>query len=264
MSEDQTVAMTRDERGVVTLTMNRPEVRNAFDGRLVTELHAAAEEVGGDEDVRVVVLTGAGDAFSAGADLSWMRSTRGFTYEDNVEDARRLAAMLRALYELPKPLVGRINGAALGGGGGLAAVCDIAITVEDAVFGFTEVTLGLAPAVIAPYVVRKVGRSFARSVFVTGERVSAERAREAGLVHEVLRDPTELDAAVDAAVGRCLRAGPVAAGVAKRLPDLVLAPLDEATDATVDLIARLRVSEEGQEGMAAFFDRRAPRWAPHT
>jgi methylglutaconyl-CoA hydratase len=261
MQDYETLDVSRDERGVVTLTMNRPEVRNAFDERLIVELADAAEVLGDDESVRVVVLTGAGTIFSAGADLNWMRSMKGWTFEENVADSTRMEAMFRALYTLPQPLVGRINGHALGGGTGLTAVCDIAIASQTATFGFTEVLVGIAPAVISPYVVRKVGRSFARAVFVTGERFDAQRALHAGLVHEVVA-PDDLDAAVAAAVGRCLKAGPRAAAAAKRLPDLALQPLDEAAAQTARIIAGLRVSDEGQEGMQAFFDRRPPAWVP--
>lgn len=257
----RTLVVEVDDRGVATVTMDRPEVRNAFDATLIGELREAALALGGDPSVRVVVLTGAGTVFSAGADLTWMRSMKDWTFEENVADSRRMDGMLRALYELPKPLIGRVNGHALGGGSGLAAVCDIAIAAREARFGFTEVVLGLAPAVISPYVVRKVGRSFARAVFVTGERFSADRALAAGLVHEVIAGD-ELDAAVAAAVGRCLAAGPQAASAAKTLPDLALRPLEEAAAHTVEVIAALRTSDEGQEGMQAFFDRRAPSWAP--
>jgi methylglutaconyl-CoA hydratase len=248
-----------DARGVATVTMDRPEVRNAFDATLIDELARAAEELGGDDGVRVVVLTGAGPVFSAGADLNWMGSMKDWTFEENVADSTRMDAMYRALYELPKPLIGRINGHALGGGTGLTAVCDIAIAVEDATFGFTEVLVGIVPAVISPYAVRKVGRSFARSVFVTGERFDVGRAQAAGLVHEVVAS-ADLDDAVEAAVGRCLRAAPRAAGVAKRLVDLALQPLDEAAEETVRVIAALRVAEEGQAGMRAFLEKRTPPW----
>lgn len=258
----ETLRVDLDERGVATVTMDRPEVRNAFDERLIAELADAARVLGAEDGVRVVVLTGAGDIFSAGADLNWMRSMQGWTFEENVADSTRMNGMFRALYDLPKPLIGRINGHALGGGTGLTAVCDIAIAVGRATFGFTEVVLGLAPAVISPYVVRKVGRSFARAVFVTGERFPAERALSAGLVHEVVADGEALDEAVAAAVDRCLRAGPAAAAAAKTLPDLALRPLDDAAMDTVRIIAGLRVSDEGQEGMQAFFDRRPPTWAP--
>lgn len=259
MTEYSTLRVERDGRGVATLTMDRPEVRNALNPELIAELTAAAGELAADAAVRVVVLTGAGPVFSAGADLSWMGSMRDWSHEDNVADARRVDVLLRALYELPKPLIGRINGHALGGGCGLTSVCDIAIATEGARFGFTEVLVGIVPAVISPYVVRKVGRSFARSVFVTGERFTAARALSAGLVHEVVAD-ADLDVAVEAAAERCLRAAPGAVAAAKRLPDIALRDLDEASAETVELIARLRVGDEGQEGMAAFLEHRAPSW----
>jgi methylglutaconyl-CoA hydratase len=262
MADFTTLRIDRDDRGVATVTMDRPEVRNAFDDTLIAELRAAAQILGADDSVRVVVLTGAGDIFSAGADLNWMRSMKEWTFDENVEDSTRMNAMFNTLYDLPKPLIGRINGHALGGGTGLTAVCDIAISVDTALFGFTEVVLGLAPAVISPYVVRKVGRSFARAVFVTGERFDASRAQAAGLVHQVVSDTTELDAAVEAAVGRCLKAGPTAVAAAKQLPDLALQPIDDAAIQTVRIIAGLRVGDEGQEGMSAFFDKRRPGWVP--
>lgn len=261
MAECSALQVTVDGRGVATVTLDRPEVRNAFDDRLIAELGQAADELGADEAVRVLVLTGAGSVFSAGADLRMMRAMNDATFEENLAGATRMNAVFRALYDLPKPLIGRVNGHALGGGIGLVATCDFAITVSDARFGFTEVALGLAPAVISPYVLRKVSRSFARAMFVTGEQFDAERALAAGLVHEVV--PADgLDAAVNAAVDRCLRAGPKAVAAAKRLVDLALRPLDEATQETPAVIASLRVGDEGQEGMAAFFDRRPPSWAP--
>jgi methylglutaconyl-CoA hydratase len=263
MGRYETIRVERDARGVATVTMDRPEVRNAFDARLITELHDAAWALGADADVRVVVLSGAGKSFSAGADLNWMRSMKGWGFEENLADSSRMSAMMRALYDLPKPLIGRIHGFALAGGTGLTAVCDIAIAAEGTQFGFTEVLFGIVPAVISPYVVRKVGVSFARSVFVTGERFDAARALAAGLVHEVV-PPARLDAAVAAAVERCLAAAPGAIAAAKLLPDLALGPLDEVSRETVKVIARLRVSDEGQEGMQAFFDRRRPSWAPPT
>ncbi|MDP9405660.1 MAG: enoyl-CoA hydratase-related protein [Actinomycetota bacterium] len=261
MADSPPLRVATDDRGVATVTIDRPDVRNAFDDRLILALVDAAEQLGRDAAVRVVVLTGAGDVFSAGADVHWMRSMTGWTFEDNVADSTRMAGLFRTLYDLPKPLIGRINGHALGGGTGLTAVCDIAVAVDQARFGFTEVLLGIAPAVISPYVVRKVGRSFARSVFVTGERFDAQRALAAGLVHQVVA-ANELDEAVEAAVARCLRAGPQAVAAAKRLPDLALRPLDEATAETVKIIAGLRVGDEGQEGMRAFLDKRPPAWVP--
>lgn len=262
MADHTTLRLDRDARGVVTITLDRPQVRNAFDANMIAELTEVAAALAGDDDVRVVVLAAAGErVFSAGADLNWMGSMKDWTFEENVADSRRMDAMFRALWDLPKPLIGRINGHALGGGTGLTAVCDIAIAVEEATFGFTEVLLGIVPAVISPYAVRKVGRSFARSVFVTGERFDARRALAAGLVHEVVA-ADGLDAAVERAVDRCLGAGPQAAGIAKSLPDLALRPLDEATARTVEVIAAQRVSDEGQEGMGAFLAKRPPAWVP--
>lgn len=259
---EQPIRVDVDDRGVAVVTMDRPAVRNAFDDRLIADLTAAARRLGEDPDVRVVVLTGAGEVFSAGGDLSWMKGMVGNTEAENVADARRMDAMFRALYDLPKPVIARIGGHAIAGGTGLTAVCDIAIAVRGARFGLTEVVLGLAPAVISPYVVRKIGVSHCRALFVTGEVFDAERALRIGLVHELVDDLAALDAAVDAAVGRCLRAGPQAVAVAKRTPDIGLAPLDEATQITPGLIAALRVGAEGQEGMAAFFERRPASWVP--
>ena len=261
MADFETLRIDTDARGVATITMDRPSVRNAFNDRLIAEMYRAASALAEDDAVRAVVLTGAGDIFSAGADLNWMRSMKEWTFDENVDDSTRMNNMFRALYDLPKPLIGRINGHALGGGTGLTAVCDIAIAVQGSLFGFTEVVLGLAPAVISPYVVRKVGRSFARAVFVTGERFDADRALTAGLVHQVV-SAEALDDAVEQAVARCLKAGPIAIAAAKRLPDLALRPLDEATAETVQVIAGLRIGDEGQEGMAAFFDKRPPAWVP--
>jgi len=261
MPEHSSLLVERDSRGVVTLTMNRPEARNAFNAALIGELVDAVTALGADPAVRVVVLTGAGSVFSAGADLTWMGSMQGWSREDNVADARRVDLLLRTLYDLPKPVIARVNGHALGGGSGLVSTVDIAIAVEGARFGFTEVLVGIAPAVISPYVVRKVGRSFARAVFVSGERFGADRALAAGLVHEVV-GAEDLDTAVEAAVSRCLRGGPQGIAAAKRLVEGALRPLDEASADTVEVIATLRVSAEGQEGMGAFLQRRPPSWVP--
>ena len=261
MPEPTTLRVTRDGRGVATVVLDRPQVRNAFDATLIRELTETAERLADDDDVRVVVLTGEGSAFSAGADFAWMGSMVGWSFEENVADASRLERMFRTLHDLPKPLVGRVNGHALGGGTGLVAVCDVAIAAATARLGFTEVVVGLVPATISPYVVRKIGRSHARALFVTGEQVPAERALRIGLVHEVV-DPDQLDAAVEAAIARCLRGGPAAQAVAKRLPELALAPLQDAAAETVRVIAEVRVSTEGQEGMRAFLERRPARWVP--
>ncbi|WP_205712049.1 enoyl-CoA hydratase-related protein [Euzebya rosea] len=260
----ETLRVEVDDRGVATITMDRPEVRNAFNDTLIGELSSVAAALAADDDVRVVVLTGGGPVFSAGADLNWMGSMRDWSREENVADSRRMNGMLRSLWDLPKPLIGRVNGHAIAGGTGLTAVCDIVVAVRGAKLGLTEAVLGLAPAVISPYVVRKIGVSQARALFVTGELFDAEHAHRIGLVHQLVDDVDALDVAVAETVRRCLKAGPRAAAVAKTLPDLALDDLDVATDRTPGIIAELRVSEEGQEGIAAFFEKRPASWVPQS
>lgn len=254
----------RDERGVVTLTLNRPEVRNAFGPELMDALRGSFDGLRDDPTVRCVVLTGAGTAFSAGADLNWMRSMAGYDYDDNVADSRRLHALFRSVDTFPRPVVARVNGPAVGGAVGLVACADVAVAARDAKLGFTEVRLGLAPAVVSTYVQPKIGVGAARRYFLTGERFDAERAAALGLVHEVC-DPEQLDAAVAHVVEALLAAGPQAQAEVKALVRHVEAALpdaDRAAEHTVHSIARLRVSAEGQEGMAAFFARRSPGWVP--
>jgi methylglutaconyl-CoA hydratase len=199
--------------------------------------------------------------FCAGADLTWMSKMVGYSRDENVRDAREMAAMFEALDRLPIPLIGRIHGAALGGGAGLAAVCDIVVSAEDAIFGFTEVKLGIIPAVISPYALAKIGRSAARELFLTGARFSAARAREVGLVHAV-GDASEIDRMVAKYVNDLATSAPQAVAAAKALIPLVMAAPDAAaaTGATVNAIADRRVSPEGQEGMRAFLDKRPPAW----
>jgi methylglutaconyl-CoA hydratase len=253
------VLLNTDERDVAWLTLNRPDVRNALDAELIAGLADTAARLAVDTP-RAVVLSGNGPSFSAGADIAWMRSMKEHSREENLADARATAAMFRALDELPCAVVGRVHGHAFGGGAGLVAVCDVVVADLDTIFGFTEVQLGIAPAVISPYVVRKIGRSHARALFVTGERFDAEWAEHIGLVHMVV-DAEDLDGMVDAVITKVLSAGPGAVAAAKRLPDLAWLPGDEATEATAAIIADLRAGDEGQEGMAAFFERRRPRWA---
>lgn len=246
--------------GVERLTLNRPDVRNALNDDLIAELTHWAARVSGLQGVRVVVLAGAGPSFCAGADLSWMARTITYTHEQNVQDAEALARMFVALDSLPMPLIGRIHGAALGGGSGLAAVCDVVVAEETALFGFTEVKLGLVPSVISPFVLAKIGRSAARELFVTGMRFSADRARELGLVHKVV--PAEaLDAAVDSYVTEVSAAGPEAVSAAKALiRDVWGHPVEQLSAATARAIAARRVSAEGQEGLRAFLEKRKPAW----
>lgn len=261
MSDD--ILLTEiDARGVATLTLNRPNIHNAFDDVLIAALSAAFARLGTDGSVRVVVLTGAGKSFSAGADLNWMRRMAGYSLDENRADSDRLAAMLHALDMLPKPCVARVNGAALGGGVGLVAACDIAIAAETALFGVTEVRLGLIPAVISPYVTRAMGPRHARHLALTGERFGAEEARHAGLVHEVT-PADRLDAAVEAVIAHLLAGAPGAQADIKALIRAVSADGEVSDDIRADTAARIaarRARPEAKEGMAAFFDKRRPGW----
>jgi methylglutaconyl-CoA hydratase len=252
---------------VVRVTLNRPEVRNAFNEELIAELTAWAESVttSGPFDAaqgraRVAVLSGAGKMFCAGADLTWMSKMVAYTRDENVRDARAMARMFEALDRLPIPLIGRIHGAALGGGAGLAAVCDIAVAAEDAMFAFTEVKLGILPAVISPFVLAKIGRSAARELFLTGARFSAARAREIGLVHAVT-DEQELDRVIAKYVNDLMTSAPEAVAAAKTLiAEVSTRAAASATEYAIDAIADRRVSPEGQEGMTAFLGKRSPSW----
>lgn len=245
---------------VTTVTLNRPQVRNAFNETLIAELSAWAASVPSDGSVRVVVLRGAGASFCAGADLQWMSKMAAYTRDENLADATTAARLFLALDQLPVPLIGRVHGAALGGGAGLAAVCDVVVAAEDAMFGFTEVVLGILPAMISPYVVRKIGLSAAREWCLSGARFPAATARSIGLVHDVV-SPDRLDLTVDRYVQQFLKAAPSAIAATKALLRDVAGRLPaEVLDRTVQAIADQRVSPEGQEGMRAFLDKRAPAW----
>jgi methylglutaconyl-CoA hydratase len=250
------------EGAVATVTLTRPDSHNALNAALVEELTRLFEELADDERVRVVVLEGEGRSFCAGADVGYMRDTARLSYEENLEDARRLATMFWVLDECPKPVVAKVGGAAIGGGAGLVAAADVAVAEEGARFAFSEVRLGIAPATIAPFVVRKVGVSHARSLFLTGERFGARRAREIGLVHEVAPE-ADLDAAVEEKVKGLLRGGPMAQATVKGLLlRLETTEPMEQPGLTARVISELRTGEEGQEGLAAFLERREPRWRP--
>src|SRR6266508_75539 len=233
---------------VLRVTLARPERRNAFDAALIADLTDAFADVG---DARAVVLAGEGETFCAGADIEWQRSSIGLSFEENVEDAHRLYRMCETIDRCPAPVVARIQGYALGGGSGLAACADIAIAATDAVFGFSEVKLGIIPAVISPFVLPKIGAQ-ARRYFLTGERFDGETALRIGLVHELA---TDLDPAVDRVVGELLASGPLAVREAKRL--LRERPTGEQT---AQIAARLRAGDEGQEGLRAFLERRGAGW----
>ena len=249
------------EGAVARLRMDRPEVHNAFDDRLVAALVRALESLAAADDVRIVVLEGSGASFSAGADLNWMRGMAAASEQDNREDASALARLMRALDELPKPTIARVHGAAFGGGVGLVACCDIAIGTPDSKFGLTESKLGLLPAVISPYVIAAMGARQARRYFATAEIFGADEALRIGLLHQVVAT-ADLDGAVQRQVDHLLKAGPGAAAAAKSLVRRVAAGGESrAIDAAnADLIATLRVSAEGQEGLAAFLEKRKPAW----
>jgi methylglutaconyl-CoA hydratase len=254
---------TRREGAIEYLTLNRPEVRNALNQQMIAELRdwAARLRTAPLGEVRAAVVAGAGAAFCAGADTRWLSSTIAYTEDENLRDARELAAMFQELDELPLPIVGRVHGAAMGGGAGLVAVCDVAIAAADAVFAFPEVKLGIVPATISPFVLAKIGRSAARELFLTGARVTAGRAREIGMVHAVV-EASELDSRVAACVREILTAGPAAVAAAKALVrDVWGRPAADAAPLTAAAIARSRVSPEGQEGLRAFLERRKPFWA---
>lgn len=236
---------------VLRVTLARPERRNAFDAELIAELAAAFVDVG---RARAVVLAGDGPSFCAGADVDWMRSSVELSYDENVADALALRRMLEAIDGCPAPVVCRVQGHALGGGAGLVACADVAVAAPDAQFAFSEAKLGIVPAVISPFALAKIGPSWARRLFPSGERFGADLALRIGLVHEVAE---ELDAAVDRVLAELRSAGPRAARAAKRL--VLDAPLDGVE--TARRIAERRTSEEGQEGLTAFLERRRPTWA---
>jgi methylglutaconyl-CoA hydratase len=247
---------------VARVWLNRPEARNAFDGLMVTELRRVLFDLRNVDSVRVIVLGGRGPTFCAGADLQWMKATAAFTREENLREAQALADLFFTVYESPKPVVARVHGAALGGGAGLVAACDVPVAALGTQFGFTEVRLGLIPSVISPYVIRKIGESAARELFLTGERFEAMRAAEIGLVRQAVPEG-DLDAAVEARVQALLEAAPRAAGEAKALiREVAFRRIEDVQRYTVERIADVRVSPEGQEGMHAFLEKRKPQWRP--
>jgi methylglutaconyl-CoA hydratase len=262
MSESN-ILVSIDARGVASVALNRPAVHNAFDDRLIAEVTAALHDIERDPAVRVVVLTGQGQSFSAGADLHWMRRMADYSEAENLADAMALAELLRRLNELPKPTVARVNGAAYAGGLGLVCCCDIAVAASEAVFCISEVRLGLVPATISPYVVAAVGARAARRYFLSGERFSATEAQRIGLVHEVA-PLAGLDAAAERIVAALLDGATGAQARSKRLiAEVGGRPVTESMMAfTARAIAEARASAEAREGLAAFFDKRRPAWKP--
>ena len=258
-------ALAVERQGPIGLiTMNRPERHNAFDDALITELTEAFRSMEAEDGVRIVVLSGAGKSFSAGADLNWMKRMAGFSIEENRRDAMGLAALMRTIAHLRKPTVARVQGAALGGGVGLVACCDIAVATQDAAFALSEVKLGLIPAVISPYVVAAIGERAARRYFLTGERFSAAEAWRLGLVHEIAGSEAEMDELIGAIVDAMLAASPAAQKEAKDLIRAVSnrALTSEVVQDTAERIAKIRASPEGREGVAAFLEKRRAAWIP--
>ncbi|HLZ66410.1 MAG TPA: enoyl-CoA hydratase/isomerase family protein [Aliidongia sp.] len=249
-----------DARGVATVTLNRPQLHNAFDDALIAELTQVLAAYGADPAVRAVVLTGAGKSFSAGADLGWMKRMAGYSYEENLADAAALARLMNVLDRLPKPTIGLINGAAYGGGVGLVACCDIAIASERASFCLSEVKLGLLPAAISPYVVAAIGQRQARRYFQTAEVIQSADALRIGLVHEVVA-PDQLEAARDRILAAILLGAPGAQADSKDLVFTVDRPLtDDVIAESRRRIAVRRASDEGREGVGAFLEKREPAW----
>jgi methylglutaconyl-CoA hydratase len=255
------VLIAKDARGVATVTINRPNVRNAIDDTVIGLLTNAFETLGGDGAARIVVLTGSGSAFCAGADLGWMRRMAAASGAENVASAKTISAMLRSLNELPKPTIARVNGATYAAGTGFVAACDIAVAIETAVFSISEVRIGLTPSTISPYVVAAIGARAARRYFLTGEPFSAADACRLGLVHQVVAE-SGLDGAVESLIVALLAGGPQSQSRAKRLiADVAGRPVDDTLEMlTARSIADARASPEGREGIQAFLEKRKPAW----
>ena len=256
----ETIIFSEDRR-IARIVLNRPEVHNAFNSTMITELDDAFEKIKADKSIRVVVLTGKGKSFCAGADINWMREIIHYSYEQNLKESLQLAQVLHKIYILPKATIAMVKGTAIGGGNGFLSACDIAVASEEAKFGLSEVKIGLVPAAISPYVIRRIGESKAREYFLTGKRISAQKALEIGLINEVV-PPEELEKAVDEITNLLLSSGQEAIAACKELiqkiPEM---SFEEVKDFTARMIANLRISKEGQEGMAAFLEKRKPKWA---
>lgn len=260
--DDTLVRIEATVEGVAMVTINRPARRNAFDARLIAALHEAFETLQGAEGVRVVFLRGAGGTFSAGADLDWMREAADRTEGDNRDDAYAMAKMLKSLWDIPALTVALVEGGAFGGGAGLAATCDMAISTADAKFSFSEVRLGLIAATISPYVVGAVGPRTARALFATGQVFDAAYAEKVGLITEVVADTAALDATRARIASEMMACAPGAVAASKKLvEDVAYRPIEDVMEETAKRIARTRVSPEGQEGVRAFLDKRKPSWA---
>lgn len=260
-ADSRFVDLDATQEGVAFVTIKRAARRNAFNAELIAALHEAFETLQGAEGVRVVFLRGDGGTFSAGADLEWMRDAIERTEADNRDDAMQMARMLKSLWDIPALTVALVEGGAFGGGAGLAVACDMAIATSDAQFSFSEVRLGIIAATISPYVVAAIGPRNARALFATGKVFDAAYAEKIGLVSEVVADAAALDAARDAIAAGMAACGPIAVAESKKLvEDVAYRPIEEVMEETARRIARARVSEEGQEGVRAFLEKRKPNW----
>jgi methylglutaconyl-CoA hydratase len=261
----RTLKIQQDSRGVLFVALNRPEVRNAFNEEVIEDLTRAFGEEALRKEIRAVVLQGEGAVFSAGGDLNWMKKSIQFTYEENLKETRKLTQMFAIMNECPKPVIGAVHGAAIGGGVGLVSVCDIVIGVADTQFSLSEVRLGIVPACIGPFVVSKIGASHARGLFISAERFQAGKAKEIGLIHEIVLDHAALKVSVDRVLENVLQCGPQAMAVAKSLVLNLSVPerrsqYPDCLEYVSKTLADLRVSEEGQEGIKAFLEKRKPSW----
>ena len=256
----ETIDILSDEN-VATVTLNRPEVHNAMNEQLMKELTTCFKELSSDDSVRIIILTGNGKSFCAGADLNWMKSMAKYSKDENIKDSRLLLDLFETIYNCPKPVIGRINGHAFGGGLGLIAVCDITIAIPDLKFAFSEVKLGIIPSVISTYIVRRIGLSNMRRLFITGERFSSEHAKEIGLIDYVV-SLDEFDSKIQKYIEQLQSSGPKAIKEVKNLVDKCeKMDVEKYKEFTVEKIAELRVSDEGQEGINAFLEKRKSKWS---
>jgi methylglutaconyl-CoA hydratase len=250
-----------DIRGVMTVSINRPDIHNAFNDELILDLIVLFKDLQKNDKVRLIILTGIGKSFCAGADLVWMSQMKDYSYEENLADSEKLAELFTVINNSNKPTIAKINGAALGGGAGLVACCDYAISLDSATFGFTEVRLGLVPAVISPFVIAKIGEGHARATFLSGARFNAARALQIGLVHQV-STVEKLEADIEVVITEFLQAAPKASILAKKLIKEVVkfSSIEEARNYTCQTISKIRVATEGQEGMSALLEKRKASW----
>jgi methylglutaconyl-CoA hydratase len=260
MDKEYKTVKVKIEGPVARVNFCRPEVHNAFNDVLIYEMTDLFESLKKVEDLRVIILTGEGKSFCAGADLNWMRRVKDYSYEKNLEESLALADLFYLIYSMPLPVIGRINGAAIGGGTGFVSVCDISVAAESAKFSFSEVKIGIVPACIAPYVIKKLGEGKAREFFISGERLTAEDAYRIGLVNRYYPDD-KLDEEIEELIATILSSGPSAITMAKKLvSDVPGMKPHEFKPYTAEMIAKLRLSDEGQEGMDAFLNKRKPNW----